>query len=169
MKLIGQILHKYRTELGDDYHAYHHHALRVYSYALTLLLMRENKKLAIAAAFHDLDIWLGRSMDYLEGSEELARDYLAQGDFPYLPDEMAFFIKNHHKLTSIKGNIEAEAFRKADLIDLTGGRIRYHLPLSIITGTEQAYPRLGFTRLIMKKTFGHALKHPLRPLPMINW
>ncbi len=56
LKLIGQILHKYRDALGPDYHAYHNHAQRVYTYATTLLLMRENKKLAIAAAFHDLDM-----------------------------------------------------------------------------------------------------------------
>ncbi|MEQ8473984.1 MAG: hypothetical protein RIC35_22500 [Marinoscillum sp.] len=169
MKLITQILHKFEKELGTDYHAYHHHAQRVYHYAITLLLVRESKKLAIAAAFHDLDIWISGSMDYLHGSKNLAIEYLSNGDFQLLPDEMAFIISQHHKLTTIKGNIEAEAFRKADLIDLTGGFIRYNIPKSIIVETERVYPRANFGRLIAKKCFNHALRHPYNPLPMIKW
>jgi len=141
----------------------------VYTYATTLLLMRENKKLAIAAAFHDLDIWISEGMDYLSGSEQLARDYLKNSDFDYLPDEVAFFIKNHHKLWPIKGNIEAEAFRKADLIDLTSGFIRYNIPESIISETERTFPRENFTRMISSKALNHAIRHPLRPFPMIKW
>ena len=108
-------------------------------------------------------------MDYLPGSEQLARDYLKGGDFDYLPDEIAFFIKSHHKLWPIKGNIEAEAFRKADLIDLTGGWIRYNIPESIISETERAFPRENFTKVISSRVLKHAFRHPFRPFPMIKW
>jgi len=169
VKLISQILHKYRTALASDFLAYHNHCQRVYQYAITLLLMRESKKLAIAAAFHDLDIWTGKTMDYLDGSEALARKYLAEGDFEYLPDEVSFIIQQHHKLRHIKGNIEAEAFRKADLIDLTGGLIKFNLPKSLIIEAEQQFPREEFTKLITRKTLQHAWRHPGNPLPMVKW
>ncbi|MEQ9305540.1 MAG: hypothetical protein RJQ14_16635 [Marinoscillum sp.] len=169
MKLITQILHKFQNDLDADALAYHNHAQRVYHYATVLLLVRESKKIAIAAAFHDLDIWLSQSMDYLQGSQSLARKYLAESDFQLLPDEVSFIISSHHKLTKIKGNIEAEAFRKADLIDLTGGWVRYNIPQSIISDTERAYPRAGFSRLMVKKSLSHAIRHPLRPFPMVKW
>ena len=169
VKLITQILHKFKDNLGPDYESYHNHAQRVYHFATTLLLMRESKKVAISAAFHDLDIWVNDNMDYLNGSENLARQYLLHTDYGLLPDEIAFIINQHHKLTKIKGNIEAEAFRKADLMDLTAGKIRFNLPLSLIRDLEDQYPRKGFTKMIFGKTFRHAVSHPLNPFPMIKW
>ena len=169
MKLITQILHRYKQELGKDFEAYHNHAQRVYQYAIIFLLMRENKKLAIASAFHDLDIWTSKSMDYLPGSAALARQYLLDSDFGLLPEEMDFIIQNHHKLRPITGNIEAEAFRKADLTDVTAGHRRFNIPESIISETEKKFPRKGFTPLVLKKSLVHALNHPLRPFPMIKW
>lgn len=168
MKLITQLLHPYQETLGADYEAYHHHAQRVYGYAITFLLMRENRKLAIAAAFHDLDIWVSGSMDYLEGSAQLAEKYLAQSDFTYLPDEVRFIIQQHHQLSPIRGNIEAEAFRKADLVDLTSGWVRYNLPQSIVADTERRFPRHRFTRKMGAKIWSYAWRHPLKPFPMIR-
>ena len=169
MKLITQILHKHREALGTDYHAYHHHAQRVYQYAITLLLQRENKKLAICAAFHDLDIWGGDNMDYLKGSIDLAQEYLVHKDFALVPEEVSYIINNHHKLRKIKGNIEAEAFRKADLIDLTAGHVHFNIPHSLVQGLEKQFPRAGFTQVILKKTIQHAFKNPLNPFPMTRW
>lgn len=169
MKLITQILHKFKHELGDDFEAYHNHSQRVYHYAITLLLFRESKKLAVCAAFHDLAIWMSSRMDYLESSAELAQKYLAVSDFQMLPDEVSFIIQQHHKLRKIKGNIEAEAFRKADLIDLSAGHIHFNIPLSLVQRIESQYPRLNFTSLIIRKTLNHAVKHPLKPLPMLKW
>ncbi len=169
MKLIKQILNKHRKALGNDFIAYHNHAQRVYYYAITLLLMKESKKLAVSAAFHDLDIWTSGSMNYLDGSEALARQYLTRNDFGLLPDQIGFIIRNHHKLNRIKGDIEAEAFRKADLIDLTSGFIRFNIPMSLINSAETTYPRDGFTSLITKKIIIHALRNPVKPLPMIRW
>lgn len=155
--------------MGADFDAYHNHAQRVYHYATTLLLMRESKKLAISAAFHDLDIWVNQTMNYLPGSAHLANTYLSGSDYQLLPEEIKFIISQHHKLRKIKGNIEAEAFRKADLIDLTAGKIRFNIPISIIQDLERQYPRKAFTKLILRKSFHHALNHPLNPFPMIKW
>jgi hypothetical protein len=167
--VIGKILKRYQKHLGADYHAYVNHAERVHHYACILMLTRESKKLAIAAAFHDLDIWLHGTMDYLKGSSDLARDYLRVNRIDMLADEMAFIIEQHHKLTAIKGSPEAEAFRKADLIDLSAGVIKFNIPSSLIVETEQRFPRLGFTSLVTRKTISWALKHPLKPFPMMKW
>ncbi len=155
--------------MGEDYLPYLNHACRVYEYSLILLLQKENKKLAIAAAFHDLDIWAKGTMDYLNGSSELAIDHLKRYETSLLVDEMKFIIENHHKLNRIKGNMEAEAFRKADLVDLTGGFIKFNIPKSIIREIENKYPRLGFTKLVTKKVLKWAIRHPLKPFPMIRW
>lgn len=155
--------------MGTDFEPYLNHCYRVYFYARTLLLMRENQKLAIAAAFHDLDIWVGKKVDYLPGSVALALDYLHKNQLGYLPDEMKFIITNHHRLRPIKGNIEAEAFRKADLIDLTSGLIHFNIPLQLVSKLEVEHPRLSFTGIVTKKVFRHALTHPLKPFPMIRW
>ncbi len=167
-KTIKAILSHYKSELGNDFDAYHNHAQRVYYYARTLLLMSENRKLAIASAFHDLDIWIAKTMDYLPGSVRLSSDYIRAYKLGFLPDELAFIINNHHKLRKIKGNIEAEAFRKADLIDLTSGWIKYNIPKSLILEAERVFPRHNFTGLITKKALQYAFKNPLRPLPMIR-
>ena len=169
MKLITQILHKFNANLGEEFNAYHNHAQRVYHYAVTLLLMRENRKLAICAAFHDLDIWVNNHMDYLNHSAELARKYLSGNDFELLPEEVSFIIKQHHKLTKIKGNIEAEAFLKADLIDFSAGKIPFNIPISLVQSIESQYPRHDFTKIILRKALKHACRHPLKPFPMIKW
>ena len=166
---IAQILVKFKKELGQDYTPYLNHAKRVYEYALVLLLQKEGKKLGIASAFHDLDIWVSHKLDYLDGSANMARDYIKQKNLDLLPDEIAFIINNHHKFRRIKGNVEAEAFRKADLVDLTSGLIHYNIPISIISETEHRFPRLGFTSLITKKVVRWAITHPFRPFPMLKW
>lgn len=168
-KTIKAILKGYKEHLGADYEPYLNHCERVYYYAVTLLLMRQNHKLAIAIAFHDLDAWVSSTMDYLPGSAKLAKDYIHKNELNFLPDELAFMISNHHKITPLKGNIEAEALRKADLIDLTGGWFRFNIPRSLIAETERKYPRKKFSRRIYGRLVSHAFKNPLRPFPMLKW
>ncbi|MFT6855268.1 MAG: hypothetical protein ACJA0X_001242 [Cyclobacteriaceae bacterium] len=168
-KEIANILNSYKHFLKNDFSSYCHHCQRLYQYSLTLLLMKENRKLAICAAFHDLDIWVSRDMDYLSNSSEMAIDYCKKNQLNFLFDEINFVISNHHKIKKIKGNIEAEAFRKADLIDLSAGFVKYHLPKSIGQELEEKYPRLKFSRIISVKILKYALRNPQKPLPMIKW
>ena len=164
----GKILAKYRETLGDDYHAYINHVKRVYEYSCILRLTKSNDLLQIAAIFHDLDIWQNDTMDYLPGSIEIAKQYVADQKLDLDSDQLESIIRLHHKMTPIKNNPLAEAFRKADLIDLTSGLIHFNIPKSLIVDTERRYPRLGFTKMIMKKTIRWAFRHPLRPLPMMK-
>jgi hypothetical protein len=164
----GKILTKYKNELGEDYHPYLNHVKRVYEYACMLRLERSSDLLLTAAIFHDLDIWVHHTMDYLKGSASLATEYVAKKEPDLDPALLSEIITKHHKLTPVKDNPVVEAFRKADLIDLSAGWIRFNIPKSIIVDTERRYPRLGFTKTVLSKTFGWSLKHPLRPFPMVK-
>lgn len=159
----------YKSQLGGDYLAYRNHAHRVAEYARILMLQKESKKFQIVAAFHDLDIWVSGGMDYLGGSSQMAKKYLKTNRINLLADEIEFMISNHHKLTKIKGAVEAEAFRKADLIDLSAGIVPFNIPKSLIVETEKNYPRNGFTKKVILKTIKWALSHPFRPFPMIKF
>ena len=165
----SKILAKFKSDLGEDYHAYVHHVKRVYEYACILRLEKENERLKIAAIFHDLDIWHSQTMDYLKGSATLAGAYIQHQNLLVDIPQVEMNINRHHQITKIKDNPEAEAFRKADLIDLTSGWIHFNIPKSIIVDTERRYPRLGFTSKIAKRSIQWSLRHPFRPLPMIRW
>ena len=80
-------------------------------------------------------------------------------------------ILNHHKLRpyrAAEGARLAESFRRADLVDLTGGRIRFGLEEAFVCEVKQALPARGFYRRLLWLLLGWAVKHPLRPLPMVK-
>jgi hypothetical protein len=165
----GKIMSHFKEPLGPDYHGYLNHVKRVYEYACMLRLERSNELLMIAAIFHDLDIWISGTMDYLGGSADLAIEHVRKNELKIDTTVLNEVITKHHKLTKIKNCPEAEAFRKADLIDLTAGWIRFNVPQSIIVDTERRYPRLGFTKNVISKTSSWALKHPFHPFPMMKF
>lgn len=164
----GKILSQYKEQLGDDYQSYLNHVKRVYSYACMLRLERESDLLLVAAVFHDLDLWVSETMDYLNGSVSLSHAHVDKNNLALDKQLLSDVISLHHKLTKIKRKPEAEAFRKADLIDLTSGCIHFNIPRSIIVDTERRHPRLGFTKTVIKKTLKWSRRHPLNPLPMVK-
>ena len=164
----AKVLSNYKESLGSDYHAYLNHVKRVYEYACMLRLERDSDLFMVAAIFHDLDIWRNSTMNYLPGSIELALDHIAQNNLPIDKATLSLVIKNHHKIRKIKNSPEAEAFRKADLIDLTSGWIKFNIPKSIIIDTERRYPRLGITKVVLQKVAHWAIRHPFKPFPMMK-
>lgn len=168
-KEIKRILKNYKEYLKDDFEAYVNHCTRVYIYSKTLLLEKSNYKLLVCAAFHDLDIWVNNDMNYLGRSASMAIEFAKNNKLQFLSDELKYIIENHHRVNRINDHIEAEAFRKADLIDLTNGYIKFNLPKSIIQDTEHQYPRLNFSRIILKKAINYACKNPKKPFPILKW
>lgn len=165
----GKILTHYKEQLGSDYQGYLNHIKRVYEYSCLLRLERENELLMIASVFHDLDLWVSNTMDYLDGSVSLALGHVKKNDLGLDANLLEQVVTQHHKLTKIKNCPEAEAFRKADLIDLTSGWIRFNIPKSIIVDTERRYPRLGFTKKVLKKSVKWSFQHPFNPFPMMKF
>ena len=167
---IESILLTYQTQLGSHYQKYRNHVYRVYN--LTLLLAQPNdielKALAIAAAFHDLGIWTAGTFDYLQPSVELSKSYLAQNGLQAQEALVAGIINNHHKLSGYKTDALVEAFRKADLVDLSFGMVRFGITSAQLKELNGHFPTLGFHRFILKQALKNTIKHPFNPLPMMK-
>jgi hypothetical protein len=169
--LVTAILTDYSSTLGPHFAKYHNHACRVYKLSCALLTPSDEQKycLAVAAAFHDLGIWSHHTFDYLGPSEELAQTYLLQqGKAELIPAVLAC-IDLHHKLTPVKNNPLAEAFRQADLIDLSLGLFRFGISPSLWRSLNRSFPKQGFHRFIAYKIVENILKKPWNPLPILKW
>ena len=171
--LLDDLLSGYRPQLALDYDAYRNHCMRVINFCT--VLAGENSaaehKIAIAAAFHDLGIWTEKSFDYLVSSQLLAQRYLEKNFKASWCKEIDAMIGEHHKLTRYRANPSwlVEAFRKADLIDLSGGLIRFRLPDDFVSDVLEAFPNAGFHKKILDLSLQRLKSHPFSPLPMMKW
>lgn len=164
----------YQIPLGKDLHAYKNHVYRMFNYAAWHIDYNDEHlpKLAIAAAFHDLGIWTHGTFDYLAPSEQVAMQYLQRINAPETWGmEIGLMIERHHQLPQYHGPYRqtVEAFRLADLADLTKGNIRGKLPFAAVQQTVAHFPYLGFHKLLVKLAIMQFLMHPLKPLPMLRW
>lgn len=170
--LADEILASYSAELGSDFSAYRNHVCRELNFFLALSgLPSLPTAVLVAAAFHDLGIWTHDTFDYLPPSIELARAYLAKAGLQALDAEVGIIINEHHKLLPYRGpfSANAEAFRKADLMDLSLGLVRFGQPRSLIHSVQAALPNAGFHRRLGALGLRHLARSPLRPLPMVHW
>lgn len=173
--VIDRQLDRWTEALGKDALAYCGHAYRVYHYCR--LLVREpdedtDEKIAVAAVYHDLGIWTHGTMDYLGPSLELVARYLETEDRSFWIPEVQTMIENHHKLRPYRNRASGglvECFRRADLVDLTGGRIRFGIDLDRVRAIKSTFPANGFYRRLVGLLTWWSLMHPLRPLPMMKW
>lgn len=171
---IEQAMLLYQIPMGKDLKAYKNHVYRVYNYAAWYVNYDEAelRKLAIAAAFHDIGIWTHSTFDYLVPSEQTAMQYLGKKDLPETWNmEVALMIERHHQMKKYEGlyRKNVEAFRKADLADLSKGLVRGKLPFAAVEQSVEAFPYLGFHGLLFKLTVREFLQNPLNPLPMLRW
>lgn len=167
---IEEILNNYRSTLGKYHTAYYNHVLRVYNFTLLLQNFSDEEKdaIAIAAAFHDLGIWTNNTIDYLQPSNALAQQFLIDKGLGSHATLVADIINNHHKLSAFKGNKLVEAFRRADMADLTMGFINFGINRNEIKELYQQYPANDFHKFIASKVLSNMVMHPLRPLPMVK-
>ncbi|MEI7824318.1 MAG: phosphohydrolase [Chlorobiaceae bacterium] len=171
--LLDELLAGYKPQLALDYDAYRNHCLRLFNFCIALAgdeKAAENK-IAIATAFHDLGIWTEKTLDYLAPSQLLAQRYLEKNFKASWCKEIDAMISEHHKITRYRLNPSwlVEAFRKADLIDLTGGLIRFRLPDDFVSDVLDAYPNAGFHKILARLALKRLKTHPFSPLPMMKW
>lgn len=129
--------HRHRAH-GDDagYDAYKAHVYRVVNFARALTPDEPGRddKLAISAAFHDLAAF--DTLDYLAPSIAAQDAWLRETGRQTWSDELALVIAQHHRLTryaSIRPHASlVEAVRKADLVDVSQGLIRFGIPRSYV-------------------------------------
>jgi hypothetical protein len=168
--LLDELLQHHASALGDDFTAYRNHTYRVVNFCAALSTNDPVPlaKMTIAAAFHDLGIWTDGTFDYLPPSERLAQAYLVRTGNTEWSSEIKEMIHEHHKLTRYKPNPNwlVEAFRRADLIDLSLGIITFGLPRSFVNEVRSAFPNAGFHKRLIQLSFTRLVTHPLNPLPM---
>jgi hypothetical protein len=176
IRVIDDVLLAHAPELGADLPAYRNHAYRVANLCAALRPPDEHSqdsqdKIAIAAVMHDLGIWTAHTFDYLPPSIELATDYLgSSGRSEWVP-EVTTMIREHHKVTAYRGNAHklVEAFRRADLVDVSRGAVGYGLPRNLIREIFSTWPNAGFHKRLAQLAFERLRLHPLSPLPMPRW
>jgi hypothetical protein len=127
-------------------------------------------KLAYAAVFHDLGIWSDRTVDYLPPSSQRLRERLERDQRAAWSRQLSDMVDFHHKLTPYRGaGAElVESFRRADLVDLSLGLVRFGLPRAWLRELTSAFPAAGFHGRVAQLVAGWAVHHPLRPFPMLR-
>ncbi len=170
---IEEILDAFGGDLARDKAAYRGHVYRVFHFCRALGGVADTRDdaIAFAAAFHDLGIWSDRTVDYLPPSARRLRAYLEQREQRAPADELVRMVELHHKLTPCRGEGDTlvEAFRRADLVDLSLGVVRFGLPRAYVREIQAAFPSVGFQLRVVQVVGGWALRHPFRPLPMMRW
>lgn len=153
--VVDEILGDFKNIIGTDYDGYRNHIYRTLNYCdfmLEDISNEEQKKLQIAAVFHDIAMWTHKSANYIEPSVFDCKSYLVRHCLGSWEKELAVIINMHHNFFSYKGEFEdlAELFRKADFIDFSFGIIRYKVPTYFIKRVEKELPTAGFHRCLFK-------------------
>jgi hypothetical protein len=160
-----------RAVFGDDLGPYSGHVHRVIGLVSLLVDIPPElaRPLGVAAFFHDAAIWFDETWDYLPRSVERAEAELtdAEGEHREL---VAAMINEHHRFRTAHHDAPiVEAFRRADLGDISFGRIR---PAGITRGDYLAltatYPAKGLRPMLLR-ALGRGLKeNPFRPASMLK-
>lgn len=167
---IDSILDSFQSQLGKNYDAYKNHVYRVYNFSATQVQSDESlKKLAIAAAFHDIGIWTNHTLDYLEPSAVLAKEYCISQNLSVLQRiEIEIMIHNHHKLSKVKVSKLAEIFRESDLIDLSLGLFSKGRSRKDIQLIRKLFPNRGFHLFLLKLFLKNLVNNPAHPFPVFK-
>jgi hypothetical protein len=172
-ELVDDILDAHAQALGPDLPAYRNHVTRMLHFVFAIAPQLRNKAepILIAGAFHDLGIWTAGTFDYLGPSSQLAHDYLMAQRLEPLWPEVELLIGQHHKLRTYAGPFgeSVEAFRRADLVDLSLGLIRCGLSRAFIGAVRGQFPNAHFHARLVAFTGQQFLRTPLKPLPMLRW
>ncbi len=172
--LVEEILDSHRDHAGGDkegYAGYRAHVYRVLNFARALVPDENDSddKLAIAAAFHDLDVFSG--LDYLAPSIRAQDAWLEQTGRRAWAAELAVVIAEHHRLTRCRGEDSrlADGFRRADLVDVSNGRLRSGIPRDYVNAVCAEFD-VGefFSRVIPGSFRRNLLRHPLDPAPFMR-
>ena len=166
LPLADEILesHRHSHAHGDDagYDAYKAHVYRVVNFARALAPYGPDRddKLAIAAAFHDLAAF--DTLDYLVPSIEAQDAWLHETGRVNWSDELALMVAQHHRLSRY-GRTRAhaplvEAFRRADLVDVSQGRIRFGIPSSYVEEVRAAFDASVFFKRVVPSGALRALR-----------
>lgn len=169
--LIEEILDDHADHArGDDvgFAGYRGHVYRVFNFARVLVDDADDRddKLAIAAAFHDIEAFGG--LDYLAPSIRVQDAWLERTGRGAWAKELAVVVAEHHHATRYRGPHArlAEPLRRADLADLSQGLIRSGIPRDHVRAVREAID-VGsfFTRTVPRAAVRNFVRHPFDPMP----
>lgn len=173
LPLLDQLLDEHHDAIGKDFTAYRNHCHRMvnFCYLLASPDHEAQAKIQIAAAFHDLAIWTHGTLDYLRPSAGLARAHLSETGQQAWADEVDRMIDLHHQFRACPAPDDTlvEAFRKADLVDVSLGLVRFGLSAATVREVRAALPNAGFHKRLVQLTLKQLGTNPLKPLPMMKW
>jgi hypothetical protein len=165
--IVEAVLERYRAELGQQMPAYRNHVYRCVTYHQLLLGAQIPDFAALAWATHDLGIWTAGTFDYLGASADLAS--LHADEFGITDVHQArILITEHHRLRPADDHM-TDAFRRADLVDVSRGFIAGQISRSQVHAVVARLPYNGFHAFLANGLTRYAVRHPLRPLPMLRW
>ena len=150
------------------YEGYRNHAHRIQNFvrSIATLSQKDEEKIAIAAAFHDLCAFSG--LDYLEPSIEEAARYLGETGREAWDRDVSLTIAFHHRVRPYRGESAqlVEPFRRADWNDFTLGLVRGGIPRDVRKAADAEFPVGDFIpKAVLKVAVGWLPRHPLRPAP----
>ncbi|MCP9274773.1 HD domain-containing protein [Mycolicibacterium arenosum] len=168
--LAEEILESHRHHArGDDvgFDAYKAHVYRILNYARAFSPDGPDRddKLAVAAAFHDLAAF--DTLDYLVPSIEAQDAWLRRTGRENWSDELALIVAEHHRMLMYGPERPhaplVEALRKADLVDVSQGVIRFGLPRAYVREVRAAFDASVFFRRVIPSGALRALRQRQRP------
>ena len=169
---LDELLRAHAAELGGDFTAYRNHTYRVVNLCVALSsgAPEQLRKMAIAAAFHDLGIWTDGTFDYLQPSIRLASVHLARSGRVEWTPEITGMILEHHRISRYRGDPHSlvEPFRRADWVDVSRGLITFGLPRRLLGEIFSTWPSAGFHKRLVQLSLQRLRTHPLSPLPMMR-
>jgi hypothetical protein len=167
---IDTIFRLYNQQLGSNFVPYRNHVYRVFNLTLAKHKPDSIRVLEVAAAFHDLGIYTHSTFDYLDPSIELALQYAQKLGFSNTElQELQAIIFYHHKLSRVRVSALAEAFRLADITDLSWGLLPNSHPKALIACLKTNLPSKGFHLSLTRLFFKNLWRNPFNPLPMYKW
>jgi hypothetical protein len=171
--LLELVLGQWQQKIGPDYVAYKNHVYRMVHFCFGLRECGEEdrRKIVIAGCFHDIGIWSDGTLDYLPPSVLRANEYLERQGLPQWREEIGLMIGEHHKLRPYRDTRYplVELFRRADLVDVSLGLIKFGLPADYVAAVKMQFPNQGFHKKLGQLAGGWFAKHPLSPPPFLKW
>jgi hypothetical protein len=170
LPLVDEILESHRRHAhGDEagYDGYKAHVYRIVNFARALSSPGPDRdeKFAIAAAFHDLAAF--DTLDYLVPSIEAQDAWLRKAGRQHWSDELAVMVAEHHRLSrygpSRPHAALVEAFRRADLVDVSQGLIRFGIPRSYVREVRVAFDASVFFKRVVPSGALRAIRKLERP------
>lgn len=170
LPLADEILESHRHRAGGDdagWDAYKAHVYRVVNFARALTPdgPYRDDKLAIAAAFHDLGAF--DTLDYLVPSIEVQDAWLQQTGREAWSAELALIIAEHHRLVGYGPSRPyaalVEAVRRADLVDVSQGLVRFGLPGSYVKEVRASFDASVFFRRVIPLSVVRSVRRLQQP------